>query len=376
MESKAELLMKYWGTTDSKEITRQDANFGNIEGKNLPRDLKEWVEMDFPYYAPEDELPAPLPTMAEIEAARFGDTNMTRNKYELQHIFRLSGVYAVKFSLHAVTIQEAENLLFLSKNTKIRVPKVYAAFEHKGADPLGEVGSRICPDRSFLPIYYYLIMEYIPGKPCTERNFNRLSPKTQENIVRKVAKEMRLLRNVPAPAPEYYGRIYHRGWAPAFPNLTRYGPPGYLKGPFDSHEDFINAVYTSSQIMASSQGVPEEDLQYICKLYLHTFRQIMSRAAGKTPVLCHPDFHFDKVIILENPVDKDDPDVAIVSWGMMGWVPEYMATERSFHKTPNLTLRMLYNWEMSKSIVEPHLDVALYFETFCAKTANNEHKHK
>lgn len=83
-----------------------------------------------PYRVPDELLPAPLPSVAEILAApkvgshREGDVP----------IYRVGEHFAVKYSptdVHAgydVSLQEGENMLFVQQSTNMPVPKLYAMF--------------------------------------------------------------------------------------------------------------------------------------------------------------------------------------------------------------------------------------------------------
>lgn len=204
-------------------------------------------------------------------------------------------------------------------------------------------------------------MEYIPGRICSREFYRSLSKQAQENIIRNIAGQMRLLRDVPTPSPEYYGRIYHQGWHPNMLQLQYAGPRGCLRGPYDSHEDFINAVYKTQEYTNLMQYC--DDFDSLAKLYFQSFPQIMSRAVGRKPVLNHLDFKMDQVMILENE-DKDNPDVVILDWSYMGWVPAYMDTALSLHTGYNEYYGHIYNWEMGKDVEPAHLDTALYFQKF------------
>lgn len=105
MESKSDLQKKHFGTSEVLEIFAKGHEDHKKEFENMPRDLKEWAETDFPYYVPENELPSPLPTMAEIEAARGTENDLTRNPHSRNFVYRISKVYAVKFSLTPIIIQ-------------------------------------------------------------------------------------------------------------------------------------------------------------------------------------------------------------------------------------------------------------------------------
>ena len=82
-----------------------------------------------------------LPTVVEIEAV----TVLIRSTPETSaKVVRVNERFAVKMG-HSIPLIEAENMKFLATNSKVPVPKVYAAFRD--------------PDTNKT----YIIMEYLPG---------------------------------------------------------------------------------------------------------------------------------------------------------------------------------------------------------------------
>lgn len=105
--SMSDLRMKYYGTADWSEMSdimskRQKEEWNNNAADPAKNIAKNWVKTEFPYYVPENELPCPLPTVAEIEAA--GDTgNLYRGG--INSVYRVCDVYAVKFSYDPIIFQ-------------------------------------------------------------------------------------------------------------------------------------------------------------------------------------------------------------------------------------------------------------------------------
>ena len=71
-----------------------------------------------PYYA--NDVPAPLPTNAKIEAA--SEISLA---YGGRRIVEIGDHFVVKFGL-GVDLIEGENMLFVKENTNINVSRVYA----------------------------------------------------------------------------------------------------------------------------------------------------------------------------------------------------------------------------------------------------------
>lgn len=78
-----------------------------------------------PYYAPEETLPAPLPTVDEIR-----DTGVNMNWAPDTAVAAVGGRFVVKYG-PKVQLQE-ENMLFVKQATHFRVPTVYALFGDDG----------------------------------------------------------------------------------------------------------------------------------------------------------------------------------------------------------------------------------------------------
>ncbi|KAI4869616.1 kinase-like domain-containing protein [Hypoxylon rubiginosum] len=125
-----------------------------------------YTPVELPYFAPEDQLPAPLPTFEELvpimsklmyldiedqiyekdqkdRGEITEDDNLFMNdRYDFRDTVRFSKDYVVKIGLH-VSSNEALSMIYLKENTSIPVPTVYAFYEQD--------------------CYRVLIMEYIEG---------------------------------------------------------------------------------------------------------------------------------------------------------------------------------------------------------------------
>lgn len=205
---------------------------------------------------------------------------------------------------------------------------MYAAFSHQGADPEGFLESneddRI-KDRSDLPTYSYLVMNYIPGKDLNEANWIALSYKAKVNACCAVAEQLRLLRSVPC-SPPYYGRINHQCWAPEFNPLilANTGP----HGPYESYADFEKALYThcvKNCIIQSGEG---SRWRAAMRLYLSTYHDTMAHARDTEPKLTHMDLHLSNVRFAPKENDAEDFDVTIIDWADLSWMPAYLQAAR------------------------------------------------
>ncbi|KAH7371740.1 hypothetical protein BKA66DRAFT_381719, partial [Pyrenochaeta sp. MPI-SDFR-AT-0127] len=150
-----------------------------------------WSTLQLPYTAPTHP---PIPSIEQIDQANKDSSLRRFGFYEVCRI----GDCVVKRSSHEVILQEAENMLFLEQNSQVQTAKVYAVFRH--------------PDTNTGKIENYLVSEYIHGETMTEELFKSLSVTDRSIFCSRLGEQLKLLRSVPPPQPEYYGRIYRQGF--------------------------------------------------------------------------------------------------------------------------------------------------------------------
>ena len=227
-----------------------------------------------------------LPTIAEIEAAA-EVLSMPDNSAK---VVRVKEQFAVKFG-NGIPLSEAENMKFLAANSKVPVPKVYAAF----IDPE--------TNRTFI------IMEYVRGD-----NLQKLLPSltpTEKVIICKLVKDAIIeLRKIPSPG--YLGTLnrqpYHDGvfW-------TKDNNP-LISGPFANQKEMNRGILERLRQTESSQYI--QLLQKTVDSTLHDHR----------PVFTHGDLQ-PKNIMVEKAESHDDGSpafkITLIDWEIAGWYPEY-----------------------------------------------------
>lgn len=245
--------------------------------------------------------------------------------------------------------------MYLEKHCpELRIPKVYAAFRREEG---------LCKS------VYFIITEYIDGPSCYTHTWNQLSPKARVNILRKLGDQLRLLRAVPPPNPHYYGRVYRQ----SFPKHDSiYMGREDLEdeqwyGPFDSHDDLTARIFGAG-LSNACQGY-EDDFRAALKLYLEYYHYVMARAVGQQPVLTHTDLQVHNVIIKATE-DPDDPEIYVVDWERLAWMPAYFEAARSLMKCQSDEPEYLY--ELHKGEKQGYWEVALFLADFCAKAGINE----
>ncbi|CAI6321932.1 unnamed protein product [Periconia digitata] len=369
MYTKKETAMRIWGAENHSEAFEKFCDNKDY----LENEDKKWeksVSMKFPYYS-SDPLPSPLPTVEEIEAARFTELELSKDLPCASHVFKIRD-YAVKICSYPGPLQEAENMVFLEKNCPgLKIPKVYAAYKNQGGDfnLYLKRYPKEYPDRSTLSPTYLLVTSYADGPSCYTPVWQSLSQTARNNILRKLGEQMRLLRSVPPPNPQYYGRIHSQGFPKddyvflgGIQDLTT-----AWNGPFYSHKDFAGQIMEAGLAWACVQhGEFNGELQ----LLLETYEDVMSRASGQNAILYHGDLQLHNIIAIENKDDKDDPDICIIDWATMGWMPAYMETVRTLCRgkaSVSMTLdHNTYLYELHKGDGQAHLETAFYLTNFLA----------
>lgn len=237
------------------------------------------------------------------------------------------------------------------------MPKVYAVFSHQGGDPEGFIKAEHIK-RSELPLYHYLVMEYVEGKNYqSETEWNKLSLKAKENLCGKIGQQLNLLQEIPAPSPPYYGRINYQGFNPHNSILASSGPG--FHGPYESHEDFVHDVYNNCEVNCACQSGTDYD--HSSKIFLEGFKRCMKNISGQEPRLTHTDLFLQNVIAQPKKDDPEDFDVVIIDWATMAWLPTYVQAATVLRGCPNKAYEHLYAWEMSQGIKPFPCDAACYF---------------
>lgn len=248
-----------------------------------------------PYYAPDEELPAPLPTVTEILAA----TQAQRLSLDFQtRVYRIGDHYAVKYGLRTST-QEGENMLFVQQSTSIPVPKVYAIFE---ADVHGLTTS-------------FIVMDYVPGNTLA-RSWPTLDAAQKRGVVSQLRAWVDELRRIPSPG--YYGGLWRQPVRDVDFEDKRTGllyPQPEIAGPHDTEEQFVDAMW---RCLDNARNVAAEDspavrvrrLAYIRRQYHAIFK-------GHRPVFAHANFYPGNVML------KPDGSLVVIDWEHAGWYPSF-----------------------------------------------------
>ncbi|KAI9703953.1 MAG: hypothetical protein M1820_005735 [Bogoriella megaspora] len=370
MPRKPEVLQKWFGTDSQEEARRiytadQD-NLGDLS-------VEECVKLDLPYYAPAETLPAPLPTLKDIENARRTENDLTNWKLGLGDgfVYRVNDVFAVKFGPNHALLQEAENIIFLQQHSKVRTPKLYAAYTHAEGDPLG-----YCSDnpprwaarrysRHELPPFHYLVMEYIEGGSL-ENKWESLDKEAKINVCTKIGEQLRFLRSIPSSG--YYGRVHCQPFNRETSMCqTRYKEP---LGPYKTYGDIVTAIADSVEMKtAISKFDPSGEFHYGDQLTLEHFRGDLATLTHYEPKFTHSDLHFLNVMLkpTESKEDgeKEDYEIVLIDWARASWLPAWVEASDILRYTI-IKDPVLFAWYVSQAFEPfPHAD-AVYIKQ-CGK---------
>jgi hypothetical protein len=341
VRTKAEVLTHYFGTTDVMEVyMRSDEMLNRPQSQPTNQFCKT---LKLPYEASEHPV---LPSLDEInEALTKPDQCFTVET--LNQVCRIRDCivkigYDHRFvqvkppltywqDIQLTSKKEAENMLFIREHTQVRVPKLYTVYTRETP---GE------PETDTI----YLVMEYIEAKTVTGL-WSTLNSNDREIICTRLAEQLRLLRSLPGPSPEYYGRINHQSWSSFFPYTCTTGVGKYATirnagerhrltlyinlaggcGPYDSYEALVNEMYNAAEvIVARFDNTP--DWHPLHEATLAEFKPALLAAQDRRPVLSH--FDLKQGNVLARPLIEDgkpkDWEVTIIDWDTVGWAPAFL----------------------------------------------------
>ena len=257
------------------------------------------IQQSIKYEAPEDSLPAPLPTTSEILTSEEFYTKTKSGDFTV----RVSTHYVAKYGPDPIHLQEGDNMLFIKQATTIPVPTVYKVYEEDGTN--------------------FLVMEHVPGKTLKEL-WPQLPLVGKETFTRQIRRYIQDLRALPSPG--YYGGISKQGvqcpvltykWLTERPIHPR------VKKPSRTEADWCDMM-----LEAAEARWPDER-PYHTEWVRDKFRAIFSE--GHEPKFTHCDI-VNRCDLMLRP----DGVVVPLDWAHAGWYPSYweycLAMQWSHHR--------------------------------------------
>ncbi|KAG4264891.1 hypothetical protein FPRO03_00175 [Fusarium proliferatum] len=225
-----------------------------------------------------------IPTIAEIRES----TEVLSPPDASATVVKVGGKFAVKFG-HTVSLNEAEALQFLSSNSNVPVPEVYAT--------LVELATGI----------NFIVMEYINAKSLVDLWPSLEAPDKLEitNQLRAALQDLRSL-----DPPSYLGSLNRRPltdgvfWTPEQNPAT--------SGPFNTEEDL-------------NEGILKRLAETEPQAHLKLLRTLVSATLCNHQVkFTHGDLQPKNILVKKTGFDESPRyEVVIIDWEISGWYPEY-----------------------------------------------------
>ncbi|KAF2869240.1 kinase-like domain-containing protein [Massariosphaeria phaeospora] len=328
--------------------------------------------MPFPYTAPSESLPAPLPTAEDVENAR--PPELVRAD-PTPVLYRINKVYAVKFSTNrSALLQEAENLLFLQDHN-VRTPKLYATFSHQGADPAGYLKFFRKATRATLPTYYYMVMEFIDGIPLDDEKWEKLPFETRLKLYGKIGEQLQLLRSIPPPHPGFFGRVNSQGYG-SFCMIASHRKNA-INGPFHSYGAFLKHAWETFEINFIYQvfDIVERPINPEHQIHADNFFHCLEEnSASGASTLSHMDLKLENMIFTPSASSTsgriEDYDLCLIDWEYMGWYPAWADACSAIRRLPRSRSEPMFTgyWSISNKIgIKPFYLAQAKFWMSCAE---------
>lgn len=240
--------------------------------------LRPTTPVSVPYYAPTIDLPAPLPTTAEIESS--------------DQVLKDGGVkvvvvgtsFVVKYGKR-LDLEEGRMMVFVQQNTQVGVPRVFALYQENGKN--------------------FIVMERIHGQTL-QSTWHTFSDQKKQETISRLKDYVKEIRNIQSPAGYCClgnGPLLHSIFAS--PSDSDHGP---FNGPFSSEAQLNDALIRKCR---ASEGLNKKAEYYE--------RVIPKVLVGHPPVLTHGDLQKKNIMVRKGPT----VDIVLLDWESAGWYPSY-----------------------------------------------------
>lgn len=238
----------------------------------------------FAVYLIRGSMAPQTPTIEEIRTS----TEVLSPSDASATVVKVGENFAVKFG-RTVSLEEAETLRFLSSNSNVPVPEVYATFVEPGTG------------------INFIVMEYIDAKSLEDLWPSLAAPDKVEisNQLRASLQELRSLE-----PPSYLGSLNRLPltdgvfWTPDQNPAT--------SGPFNTEGDL-------------NEGILKRLAESEPQAHLTLLRTLMSETLCNHQVkFTHGDLQPKNILIKTNGSDESARyEIVIIDWEISGWYPEY-----------------------------------------------------
>ena len=271
----------------------------SLAGGTMTNNPGLFVAPTLPWLRDVGSLPAPLPTVSEIE----NTTTQLPSIFDpsIRRTVLIQERFVVKYG-PLVFENEGHALLLVEQLPDVPAPRLYAMY--RDADRL------------------FLIMEYIPGQQLSEI-WSALSESEKLPIIRQLRLASESLRAVPSP-----GSFSSTSGGP-IPHRYFFSPEHdyRITGPFQSEHEFIQGLILCSKKNWEEWGRHGWMTDF--------FTRHLDTAVGRhgKSVFTHSDFQRKNILVREEPLAASGDGgtaparsfrvVALLDWESAGWYPEY-----------------------------------------------------
>ncbi|EXJ82321.1 hypothetical protein A1O3_06134 [Capronia epimyces CBS 606.96] len=250
-----------------------------------------WQAPTLPYYCDASLLPAPLPTVADVENTP--NTLATGSS----NVVRIGDHFVAKYGPQTrLRVQEGLNMIFVEQYLKIPIPRVYALYEENGRG--------------------YLIMQYIGGQTL-EALWPSLSSDERWVILSKLRGIFDDMRSLSPPSPPFFGSVdfgplpYFLFWTPE--------PQKRVNGPFTNEEEFCLGLVERVRQIFAENNMHMSRTEWLRKYFPRSL-------TGHRPTFTHGDIQRKNIMvgrISSTDTGKEEFSVTIIDWENAGWYPNY-----------------------------------------------------
>ena len=286
----AQLTSCYLQAPIEATLSRLSDRFLRLRGLHSILHCNMASRLALPYYAP--DLPSALPSEEEIESG----SDLREYCFKGRRVVAVREHYIVKYGLD-VNLLEGDNMIFVRESTNIRVPRVYALYVNS------TTGNK------------YVVMERIRGESL-QSQWPLLQETDKQRIIKDLQSNFIDLRKLTPPNLSYYGSLDRRPLQDMV--FWTAGPDAKFNGPFDNHEEFIEAMV--------EKYIRDGGSIFRAEYYRQCMPQILCRCNS---VFTHGDFQ-RKNVMIEKDQEGSGWKVTLLDWEFSGWYPSYWEYSMAF----------------------------------------------
>ncbi|KAI1313181.1 kinase-like protein [Xylaria venustula] len=235
------------------------------------------------FSVPTSELPAPLPSVQEIEKS----PNVLKELWS-KRVVRMGQQYVVKYGGNTKPV-EGKNMIFARQHLQNMVPRVFAIYQRPRQKPLSAIT--------------YIIMEYLHARPLSEI-WSTLSENERLRIIDTLHHTLQILRSL--PPPDYFGGLGSTSLNDEIFS-TKGEPNRAINGPFRMESELIQAFISRYRTEGGDRVFQKAEY------YRHVLPHVL-QGNGK-PVFTHGDLQRNNIMV------GSEGKVMIIDWATSGWYP-------------------------------------------------------